>query len=120
MSLTEIPATHIGSSFNPEISKLVTEEGGSVLYTAGNILVVSEVSKELYFELLKSPYVDTMESLPLKRYNVTQTSGIASVAVQNTTAVFEGLPDDTGGSQEEYEEEDAGNVSGGVTSGGAS
>jgi len=79
------------ATFNPEISNLITSEGGSVVYQTGNIIVASEISEELYRELLKSPYIESLEVLPLKRYGNIQTSDIPTVTIQDTTVAFDDL-----------------------------
>jgi len=85
----------IASTFNPEISNLIKNEGGSVVYQSGNIIVASEISEELYRELLKSPYIEALEVLPLKRYSNNQTSDIPTVTVQNTTIAFQNLSNES-------------------------
>lgn len=81
----------MATTFNPEISNLIKNEGGTVVYSAGNIIVASEISEELYRELLKSPYIDTLEVLPLKRYNEKQTTDIPTVTVDSKTVAFEDI-----------------------------
>lgn len=81
----------MATTFNPEISNLIRNEGGAVVYQSGNIIVASEISEELYRELLKSPYIDSLEVLPLKRYSNRQTSDIPTVSVQNTSVAFDDL-----------------------------
>ena len=85
----------MATTFNPEISNLIKNEGGAVVFSSGNIIVASEISEELYIELLKSPYVDSLEVLPLKRYSNTQTSDIPTVSIENTTVAFEDLSNET-------------------------
>lgn len=85
----------MATTFNPEISNLIKNEGGAVVYQSGNIIVASEISEELYRELLKSPYIESLEVLPLKRYSNTQTSDIPTVTVQNTTVAFDDLSNET-------------------------
>jgi hypothetical protein len=85
----------MATTFNPEISNLVTNEGGTVIYSSGNIIIASEVSEELYRELLKSPYIDSLEVLPLKRYNKTQKIDVPTVTVGNTTVAFDDLETET-------------------------
>jgi len=79
------------STFNTEISNLIKNEGGGVVYQSGNIIVASEISEELYRELLKNSYIDSLEVLPLKRYSNNQTSDIPTVTIQNTTVDFDDL-----------------------------
>lgn len=88
------------ATFNPEISKLITIEGGSVVYQAGNIIVASEISEELYRELLKSPYIERLEVLPLKRYGNIQTSDLPTVTIQDTTVAFDDLSNENSNNDE--------------------
>ena len=79
------------TTFNPEISELVINEGGTVVYSSGNILLVSEISEELYMELLKSSYIDSLEILPLKRYGKIQTSDVSTIEQNNESVPFNDL-----------------------------
>lgn len=81
----------MATTFNPEISELINNEGGTVVYTSGNIIVASEISEELYRELVKSPYIETLEVLPLKRYNINQITDIPTVTYQNKSVAFDDL-----------------------------
>jgi len=91
----------MATTFNPEISNLIKNEGGAVVYSTGNIIVASEISEELYQELLKSSYIESLEVLPLKRYSNTQTSDIPTVSMQNTTVAFDDLSNETGDDENE-------------------
>lgn len=83
----------MASTFNPEISNQIKEDGGTIIYSSGNIIIASEISVELYRELIKSPYIESMESLPLKRYNITQKTDVATIAVDDTIKAFDDLDD---------------------------
>lgn len=89
------------ATFNPEISNLITIEGGSVVYQSGNIIVASEISEELYRELLKNPYIESLEVLPLKRYDNIQTSDLPTVTIQNTTVAFDDLSNENSDGDED-------------------
>ena len=78
----------IASTYNPEIANLISNEGGAVVYQSGNIIVASEVSVELFQELIKSPYIESLETLPLKSYTNTQTTDSTRVTYKNTTVAF--------------------------------
>lgn len=54
--------------YNSEIEKTITLNGGTVLYSYNNIIMASEISDEFYAELLKNPYIDYIQELPLKKY----------------------------------------------------
>lgn len=99
----------MATTFNPEISNLINNEGGTVIYSSGNIIVASEISDELYRELLKSPYIETLEVLPLKRYSVTQKTDIPTITVNNQSVAFEDISTTT--------EDNTENQSGGGTAG---
>ncbi len=51
-----------------EIKENIINSGGTVIFTNDNIIMASEISESQYRELLKSPYIDKMDVLPLKRY----------------------------------------------------
>jgi len=63
-------------TYNQEIERDIKMAGGTVLYSNNNIIIGSEISEEVYRNLLKNPYVDSMYILPLKKYTGqnTQTS----------------------------------------------
>lgn len=88
----------MATTFNPEIEELIKNEGGSVVYSSGNIIVASEISRELYIELSKSPYIDSLESLPLKRFGGRVREDIPTVSIDNESVAFDDLnytpPDD--------------------------
>ncbi len=96
----------MATTYNPEISNIVKREGGSVIYSSGNILVVSEVSQELYIELLKNPHIDSLEVLPLKKYSVNQTTIKPTAEIDNHIVAFDDIESDDSG-------DDSGNVPGG-------
>ena len=98
----------MATTFNPEISKLINNEGGTVIYSSGNILIASEISEELYRELLKSPYIESVKDLPLKRYSTTQKIDIPTVTIQNQSVAFDDL---TNVSEENDDNEEGGSSS---------
>ena len=51
-----------------EIKKQIVLSGGTVIHIKNNIIVASEISEAEYRELLKNPYIDKLDVLPLKRY----------------------------------------------------
>lgn len=50
------------------IKEQITNSGGTIIYIKDNIIMASEISEAQYRELLKNPYIDKMDVLPLKRY----------------------------------------------------
>ena len=54
--------------YNSEIEDTIRTHGGTVAYSYNNVIMASEISETLYNELKKSPYIDYMESLPLKKF----------------------------------------------------
>lgn len=53
---------------NSEIEYNVRQHNGTIVYSFNNIIIASEVSEALYNELLKDPYVQYIQDLPLKKY----------------------------------------------------
>ena len=106
----------MATTFNPEISNLINNEGGTVIYSSGNILIASEISEELYRELLKSPYIITLEVLPLKRYSMTQKTDIPTITVKNQTKPFNDIP--VSDENTDNENESGGGDTGGTPTGG--
>jgi hypothetical protein len=51
-----------------QLKDQITRSGGTIVFTKDNMIVASEVSESQYRELLKSPYVEKIDVLPLKRY----------------------------------------------------
>ncbi len=81
----------MATTFNPEISELIKNEGGSIIYSSGNIIIGSEISEELYRELLKSSYIESIEVLPLKQYNTNQKVDTPIITIDNKTIAFDDL-----------------------------
>jgi hypothetical protein len=63
-------------TYNKEVEHTITQNGGTIVYSKDNIVIGSEISEELYRELLKNTYIESVFILPLKRYTSqdTQTS----------------------------------------------
>jgi hypothetical protein len=71
-------------TYNDEIKTTILRSGGTVIFTKDNILVASEVSEAQYRELLKSPYIDKIDILPLKRY---RNDGITYIKNDNVSNI---------------------------------
>ena len=56
------------STYVDDIKKEIINSGGTIVFMKDNIIVASEISEAQYRELLKSPYIDKLDVLPLKRY----------------------------------------------------
>lgn len=76
--------------YNSEIRSYIVNSGGTIVFAKDNVIVASEVSESQYRELLKSPLIEKIDVLPLKRY---ANEGIKYVeneksneVVQNTTS----------------------------------
>jgi hypothetical protein len=54
--------------YNSEIINNISENGGSTLYSYNNVMIVSNVSEELYNDLLKDDKIAFMQDLPLKQF----------------------------------------------------
>lgn len=55
-------------SYVNDIKQQIINSGGTIIFTKDNVIMASEISEAQYRELLKSPYIDKMDVLPLKRY----------------------------------------------------
>ena len=55
-------------TYNDTITQQIIASGGTVVFTKDNVILASEISEEEYRDLLKSPYIDKIDILPLKRY----------------------------------------------------
>lgn len=55
-------------TYNNEIEDSITKNGGKIVYAYNNIIMATEISDVYYTELAKSPYVDSIYDVPLKRY----------------------------------------------------
>ena len=55
-------------TYLPEVESTIKQNGGNIVYANNNIIITSEISEELYRELLKNPYIQSIHILPLKRY----------------------------------------------------
>lgn len=67
--------------YNSEVETSVKQNGGSVLYSYNNIIIASEISEEFYAELQKNPYIEYIDSLPLKKYGDINTDLINQIDV---------------------------------------
>jgi hypothetical protein len=67
--------------YNSEVETSVKQNGGTVLYSYNNIIIASEISESFYNELQKNPYIDYIESLPLKKYGDVNTDLINQLDV---------------------------------------
>lgn len=54
--------------FNSELESDIVGNGGSILYSYNNIIIASEISEEYYTELSKSPYINYIQDIPLKKF----------------------------------------------------
>jgi hypothetical protein len=54
--------------FNSSIENDIRQHKGTVLYSYNNIIIASEIDDNLYAELQKSPFIETIYELPLKSY----------------------------------------------------
>ena len=75
-------------SFNPEVKNEIISNGSTVIYSSGNIIIASEISEELFNELRKSPYVDSITELPLKRFG--NLSSVNEIVEQENINQFNG------------------------------
>jgi hypothetical protein len=103
-------------TFNPEISEIITSEGAKVIYSAGNIIIASEVSEELIIELFQNPKIEDIEMLPLKEYSTTQPvnpNTYTSEVVETSESTDPLDVDDPVDPLNPIEPTDTGNVSGG-------
>lgn len=55
-------------TYNDDIKNAIIKSGGTIVFTKDNIIVASEISESQYRELLKNPYIEKIDILPLKRY----------------------------------------------------
>ncbi len=67
--------------YNSEIETSINQNGGTVLYSYNNIIIASEISDTFYNELQKNPYIDYIDSLPLKKYGDVNTDLINQIDV---------------------------------------
>lgn len=54
--------------FNIEVENTIKQNSGTIVYSFNNIIIASEINDSLFKELLKSPYIDYIQDLPLKSY----------------------------------------------------
>lgn len=65
--------TKITLTYNDYIKNLISISGGTVVFMKDNMIVASEISEEQYRSLLKNPYIEKIDIIPMKRYDYTQT-----------------------------------------------
>ena len=82
-------------TYNNEVATLIRQNSGTVIYSKEDIIIASEISDSLYNSLLKSPYVQAITVLPLKRYTG---QGATSTTTTTTTANQSGGTKTTGNS----------------------
>ena len=58
----------INLTYSNEIQSLISSSGGTIVFTKDNVILASEISEAQYRDLLKNPYIDKIDVLPLKRY----------------------------------------------------
>lgn len=73
--------------YNSSIEYDINKNGGTVIYSYNNIIIASEISEELYNELQKNPYIDYIESLPLKKYGEVDISLIDQFDTSKITTI---------------------------------
>jgi len=54
--------------YNSSIEDSINKNGGTVIYSYNNVIIASEISEPLYITLKNNPYIEYIESLPLKKY----------------------------------------------------
>jgi hypothetical protein len=90
--------------YNSSIIESIGNNNGKIVYSYDNIIIATEINDMLYNELLKNPYIDFIETLPLKQYGgidinlVGQTSSIDFSNISNLNYNF-----DTGMTNSSYE-----------------
>lgn len=67
--------------YNSEVETSINQNGGTVLYSYNNIIIASEISDTFYNELQKNPYIEYIDSLPLKKYGDVNTDLINQIDV---------------------------------------
>lgn len=68
MATSNQSGVYTSTTYVDEIKKEIILSGGTVIHVRNNIIVASEISEAEYRELLKNPYIDKLDVLPLKRY----------------------------------------------------
>lgn len=58
----------MATTYNEEITELITASGGTIVFERYNVIMASEISEEQYRDLLSNPYISKLDVLPLKRY----------------------------------------------------
>lgn len=70
--------------FNSEVEYNIRQHNGTIVYSFNNIIIASEISDTLYSELLKDPYIEYIQDLPLKKYGEIDMSLIAQLDPSKT------------------------------------
>ena len=65
--------------FNIEVENLIKQNSGTIIYSFNNIIIASEVNESLFKDLLKNPYIDYIQDLPLKSYGEIDSSLIGQL-----------------------------------------
>ena len=60
-------------TYRHEVEALINQHQGIVVYSKDDVIIASDISDSFYNELLKRPYIQIMNTLPLKRYTGQQT-----------------------------------------------
>lgn len=55
-------------NYNSEVKNVISNNGGNIIYTFNNIIIATEISEELLFELKKNSNINYIEEMPLKKY----------------------------------------------------
>jgi len=55
-------------NYSNEIKDLIIQSGGTIVFMKDNLIIASEISEDQYRELLKNPYINKVDVLPLKRF----------------------------------------------------
>ena len=55
-------------TYTDNIKDEIIVSGGTVVFVKDNVLIASEISEAQYRELLRSPFIDKIDVLPLKRF----------------------------------------------------
>lgn len=65
-------------NFNSLVKTEIINSGGTVVFSKDNMIIASEISEALYREMLKNPYIEKVDVVPLKNYGYAQLSSSGS------------------------------------------